>query len=191
MKIARLVAFLVFISGLVCGYAAKANSGGYAIAEQSAFGVGQGKLNYINTKSSVKNNGLKSKNIHDDDFLPNLFANYHIPNSALSLGIGTYTPFGLATTYKENSFTRFAALRTELRTIYVTPGIAWQPSPYFSVGAGMSFVHSSAVLSRAIFLGAVGIGEGKLRITDTDDAYGYNVGLRVKPNDKLKFGITY
>src|SRR5438128_8798390 len=221
MKIARLVAFLVFISGLVCGYAAKANSGGYAINEQSAFGVGQGNaitagvedpsavyinpaalsqvsgnqimggLHYINTNSSVKNNGLKSKNIHDDDFLPNLFANYHIPNSALSLDIGTYTPFGLATTYKENSFTRFAALRTELRTIYVTPGIAWQPSPYFSVGAGMSFVHSSAVLSRAIFLGTVGVGEGRLRVTDTDDAYGYNVGVLVKPNDKLKFGITY
>jgi len=196
-------------------------AGGYAIAEQTAIGVGQANaitagvedpsavyvnpsalsqvsgnqimvgLNYINTHSSVKNNGVKSRNLHDDDFLPNLFANYHIPGTDLSLGIGSYTPFGLATRYDEDSFTRFAAIQTELKTIYVTPAIAWQPSSYFSIGAGMSFVHSSEVLSRSIFLGAVGVGEGRIRITDTDDAYGYNFGVLVKPADRVKFGITY
>src|SRR5690348_10712591 len=40
-----------------------------------------GGLTYVNTISSVKNSGATSKNIHDDDFLPNLFANYHIPNT--------------------------------------------------------------------------------------------------------------
>ena len=201
--------------------AMQASAGGFAIHEQTAFGVGQGNaitagvedpsaiyinpaalsevsgnemmggLNYVNTRSSVENNGQSSRNLHDDDFLPNIFANYHIPTSNITLGIGTYTPFGLATTYKDNSFTRFAAIQTELRTIYVTPGVAWQPVPYFSVGGGMSFVHSSAVLSRAIFLGAVGVGEGKIRITDTDDAYGYNLGILVKPTEKIKFGFTY
>jgi len=221
MKTTRFLTLLLCTISFICLYAANASSGGFAIAEQTAFGVGQGNaitagvedpsaiyinpaglseingnqmmggLNYVNTKSSVRNSGQKSTNLHDDDFLPNLFANYHIPKSDITLGIGTYTPFGLATTYKEDSFTRFAALRTELRTIYVTPGIAWQPSPHFSVGAGMSFVHSSAVLSRAIFLGAVGIGEGKLRITDTDDSYGYNLGILIKPTETVKFGITY
>ena len=196
----------------------EAAAGGFAIAEQTAIGVGQGNaitagvedpsavyvnpsalsqidgnqimggLNYINTNSSVKNNGIKSRNIHDDDFLPNLFANYHIPGTDVSVGIGSYTPFGLATSYNEDSFTRFAAIRTELKTIYVTPAIAWQPTSYFSIGAGMSFVHSSEVLSRAIFLG---VGEGRIRVTDTDDAYGYNIGLLIKPHDRVKFGITY
>ena len=81
-------------------------------------------LTYINTIGSVKNSGARSRNLHDDDFLPNLFANYHIPNSNFSLGIGSYTPFGLATTYKPGSFTRYAAERSELRTIFVTPTIA-------------------------------------------------------------------
>jgi long-chain fatty acid transport protein len=196
-------------------------AGGFAIAEQTARGVGSGNaitagvddpsaayinpaalteipgdqimtgLNYINTASSVENSGRKSRNVHDDDFLPNIFANYHIPGTNITLGIGNYTPFGLATSYKENSFTRFAAIRSELRTMYVTPAIAWKPSPYFSIGGGMSFVHSSALLSRALFLGVVGVGEGKLRVTDTDDAYGYNVGLLVKPHEQIKVGLTY
>ena len=146
-------------------------------------------LTYINTISSVKNSGATSRNIHDDDFLPNLFANYHIPNSDFSVRIGSYTPFGLATSYKPGSFTRYAALRSELRTIFVTPTIAWESVPYLSVGGGVSFVHSSGVLSRAIFFGP--FGDGHLRITDTDNAYGYKVGLLVKPSESIRFGLTY
>jgi long-chain fatty acid transport protein len=201
--------------------AVNAFGGGFAMAEQTARGVGvanavtagvddpsavyinpaalaeiegnqiMGGLNYIHTISSVENSGNKSRNVHDDSFVPTLFANYHVPGTDLSLGIGAYTPFGLATSYGKNSFTRFAAVRSELKTIYVTPAIAWRPSPYVSLGGGMSFVHSSALLSRAIFLGAVGVGEGKLRVTATDNAYGYNLGILFEPHEKIKIGVTY
>lgn len=148
-----------------------------------------GGLTYVNTISSIKNSGTKSRNIHDDDLLPNLFANYHIPDTGLTLGMGTYTPFGLATSYKPGAFTRYAAVRSELRTIYVTPTLAWEPLPYLSVGGGISFVHSSGLLSRAIFFGP--FGDGKLRITDTDNAYGYKVGFLVKPHERVRLGLTY
>ena len=108
-------------------------------------------ITYVNTISSVRNSGLRSKNFHDDDFVPNFFANYHIPGTKLTLGIGSYTPFGLATSYDPDSFTRYAAIRSELKTLFVTPSIAWEPLPFLSVGAGVSYVHSSALLSRAIF----------------------------------------
>ena len=193
-------------------------AGGFAFSEQTAKAVGQASaltagiddpsavffnpaaLNeiegnqilgggmYINTASSVTNSGVKSLNKHDDSLVPTLFANYHIPKSNVSLGLGVYSPFGLATSYGENSFTRFAAIRSELRTMYITPSVAWEAMPWLSIGGGVSFVHSSALLSRAIFLGGP---EAKLRITDTDNAYGYNFGVLVKPNNQLKFGVTY
>src|SRR5438093_1782973 len=146
-------------------------------------------LTYINTISNVKHSGATTRNIHDDNFLPNLFANYHIPNSDFSLGIGSYTPFGLATSYKPGSFTRYAALRSELRTIFVTPTIAWEPVPFFYIGGGISFVHSSGLLSRAIFFGT--FGDGHLRVTDMEDAIGYKFGLLVKPIEKLRLGLMY
>jgi long-chain fatty acid transport protein len=59
------------------------------------------------------------------------------------------------------------------------------------VGGGVSFIHSSALLSRALYLGAVGIGEGRLRITDTDDAFGYHLGVLAGPFSDIKFGLTY
>jgi long-chain fatty acid transport protein len=134
-------------------------------------------------------------NKHDDTFLATLFANYHIPNSDLTVGMGTYTPFGLATTY-EREFSRFAAERTELRTIYVTPALSWQPSKYFAVGAGASFVHASGLFSRTLCLAGGGAcafpaAQGRLRLTDTANAFTYNAGLLIKPTEGVKLGFSY
>lgn len=149
-----------------------------------------GGLNYINVVSSVSNSGRTSTNIHDDNFIPTLFANYHIPATDLTTGIGLYTPFGLATSYGEDKFTRYGAIRSELRTMYVTPAVGWRASPSLSVGGGLSFVHSSALFSRALFLGA-GVPDGRIRLTDTDDGFTYNLGLLYKPYEKIKIGLTY
>ena len=44
-----------------------------ALTEVSGNQIMQG-ANFINTMSRVKNGGRNSRNLHDDDFLPNLFA---------------------------------------------------------------------------------------------------------------------
>lgn len=146
-------------------------------------------LNYINSVNSVTNGGRRSTNKHDDNSIPTLFANYHIPSTDLTAGIGLYTPFGLATSYAEDSFTRFGAIRSELKSLYVTPAIAWRISPVVSVGGGMSFVHSSALFTRALFLGPGT--EGRLRLADTDNGYTYSLGVLVKPHEKIKLGLNY
>src|SRR5262245_1495195 len=152
---------------------------------------------YVNLSNSVENSGRKSRNKHDDNFLATFFANYHIPGTDFTLGIGTYTPFGLATKYDSDDFTRFAAVQTTLKTIYVTLALSWNPTNYLSLGAGLSFVHASGVFSRALCLDPISfctqpLGlEGRVRLTDTDDAFAYNIGLLVKPLETLKFGFSY
>ena len=152
---------------------------------------------YVNLQNSVENSGRKSTNKHADNFLASFFANYRIPDSDFTLGIGTYAPFGLATEYDRDAFTRFAAINTELKTIYVTPALSWSPTNYLSLGAGLSFVHASGAFSRALCLDPISgctqpLGlEGTVRLTDTADAFAYNLGLLVKPTDNLKFGFSY
>jgi long-chain fatty acid transport protein len=150
---------------------------------------------YINIINSVENSGRKADNQHDDNFTGSLFGNYHIPGTDVSLGLGAYTPFGLATSYG-GGFTRFGARETQLKTLYITPALSWSPSKFFSIGGGFSFVHSSAVLSRSLcfdplFGCAFPGGEEKIRISDTDNAYSYNVGLLFKPLDNVKIGFSY
>jgi long-chain fatty acid transport protein len=150
---------------------------------------------YAGVYNSVENSGRRAVNKRDDNFLATLFANYHIPHSDFTIGMGAYSPFGLATTY-ERRFTRFAAERTELKTIYVTPALAWHPAKYFAAGAGVSFVHASGLFSRALCLAgggacAVPAAQGRLRLTDTANAFTYNVGLLFKPTERLKLGLNY
>ena len=150
---------------------------------------------YAGIYNSVENSGRGAVNKHDDNFLGSLFASYHIPNTNFTGGIGTYSPFGLATTY-ERDFIRFAAERTELRTIYVTPALSWHPSKYFSIGAGASFVHASGLFSRSLCLAGGGAcaapaAQGRLRLTDTANAFTYNLGVLVKPTESLKLGLSY
>jgi len=151
---------------------------------------------YVGLFNNVENSGRHAVNKHDDNLLASLFANYHIPNTDLTVGVGTYAPFGLATTY-ERDFTRFAARRTELRTLYVTPALSWQPSRYLSVGGGASFVHASGLFSRSLCFNsaactfAPGAAEATLRLTDTANAFAYNIGVLIKPVENWKLGFSY
>ena len=152
-----------------------------------------GGITYINTVSSVSNSGRRSINKHDDSFLPTFFANYHVPETDFTLGFGSYSPFGLATSYGEDTFTRFAAIRSELKPFYLNWAAAWRATDLISIGAGASFVRGSVTLTRAIFLDALGIGipDGRARITGTDQTFAYNLGLLVKPQDSVKVGLTF
>lgn len=148
---------------------------------------------YINVINSVENSGHETSNRRAHNFTGSFFGNYHIPRSALTLGIGLYTPFGLMTSYAPG-FTRFAARETELKTYYLTPAVSWNPSKFFSVGGGVSFIHATAVLSRSLCFVSVpgGCGaEEKLRIADSANAYSYNAGVLMKPTDAVKIGFSY
>jgi long-chain fatty acid transport protein len=227
-KFLKILLVVTFLSGIVLK-GKDAIAGGYALPQQTARGVsisnaltagvkdpsavyynpaalgeieGDNLLingSYVNIVNSVENQGRKARNKHDDNFLATLFANYHIPGTDFTLGVGTYTPFGLSTTY-DRDFTRFATQQTELRTTYVTPAFSWHPSKYFSLGGGVSFVHASGLFSRALCLdflfldGCVTPGgpfEGRMRVTDTANTYTYNLGLLVKPHNNWKFGLSY
>jgi len=152
---------------------------------------------YLNVMDEVENSGQKATNKQVNNFFATAFSNYHIPNTGLTLGIGAYSPFGLATNY-DKDFVRFAAEQAELRTFYITPAFSWEASKILSLGAGFSFLHSSAVLTRGLcldpFTGCATAGgplEGRIRITDTANAFTYNIGALVKPLANVKLGFSY
>jgi len=148
-----------------------------------------GGMNYIQLISSVKNSGVRARNRRDDHYLPTFFANFHVPQTDLTLGFGSYSPFGLATSYDKNAITRFAAIRSEIKPFYLNWAAAWRASDLISIGIGASFVRGSATLTRAIFLGTPT--DAQARITGTDQTFAYNLGLLVKPQDTIEVGLTY
>lgn len=227
MRCARLVVLLALCADLVGSGRTEIYGGGFAIPHQSpkglalagAFVAGADDASsvfynpaglteiqsneillvssYVRVASSVRNSGRTATNKHDDQLLGSFFANFHVPSTPMTLGFGAYSPYGLATTY-EQDFARFAGLRSELRTLYLTPALAWKASEFFSLGAGVTFVHASTILSRALcfdrFTGCLapqGPFEAKIRLTDTDEVFTYAIGLLLKPNPWTRIGLSY
>ncbi len=154
-----------------------------------------GTINYINVQSSVENSGRKSHNLSENNVVPTLFGNFHIPNSDVTLGLGFYSPFGLSVSYDRDSFTRYAVVDADLAPYYINWAVSWRPNDMISVGGGVSYVGSSAKLSRAIYLDGVlgaGAGDARAKITGGPDTATFNLGILLShPKLPLKFGLTY
>ncbi len=163
-----------------------------------------GTLNYINVQSNVQNrdttfkSDTKSINRQAHNFIPTFFANFHIPESKFTLGLGFYAPFGLSVDYDEDAFTRYAVIEGEISPYYINGAIGWRPNELIAIGAGVSYVGASANLSRAIYLDAVlgfpgpSSSDASAEINGRTETATFNLGLLLKhPSLPLKFGITY
>jgi long-chain fatty acid transport protein len=60
----------------------------------------------------------------------------------LSVGLGVYAPFGAGLEFPQNGAQRHIVTAVHLRTIYVTPTVAYRIFDRFSFGVGLSYVYA-------------------------------------------------
>ena len=90
-------------------------------------------------------------------------------------------PYGLISEWPDGWAGAAMAIYTELRTVYITPSVAWRPSETFSVGAGFNVVPSEAELTNTTF--------GELK--GDDIGYGGMVSAHFQPLDNWALGARY
>jgi long-chain fatty acid transport protein len=137
-------------------------------------------------------------------------SNVIVPNFALTqsfadgqwgAGVAVESPFGLETHWGATSPLRYVATDTRLRTIIVTPAVAYKPISAFSVGVGLDYFNvPDAQLDRHVNVDLLNQGLG-LGTTEGQDAvsslrgdgsaWGYHAGVLVQPNDWNALGVTY
>jgi long-chain fatty acid transport protein len=137
----------------------------------------------------------KSERLADALFiLPQMYYSHRVSKS-LALGVGFYTPYGLAVEWEnpETFSGRDIATFTDLKTYFLTPTLSWKPSCMFSVGAGLNVVKGEVHLEQAIVEKLPNpIDFGTAVITGSSDwSYGFNLGLLVKPHEKITLGLNY
>ncbi len=147
--------------------------------------------------------------------MPNFFyRSTDLPNS-LVYGIGVSAPFGVNTTYDDDSFTRYEATESSLKTLNINPAIAWQVNKQLDIGAGLNLQVGQAVLAQALdsYLVCQQLAAASSQITPatcgtlgltapsnvaTDSAvsieadaigYGFNAGIAYRPTDKTTFSL--
>jgi len=86
--------------------------------------------------------------------LPALNLMYSLSND-LKLGFSVNVPFGLTTDYDASFIGRYHALKSELKTIDISPSLAYRMSPQFSVGVALVARKAEAEITNAVDFGTI------------------------------------
>ena len=108
----------------------------------------------------------------------------HQVNENLWLGFAMTVPFGMGTEYGQKWDGADRGYKSKLYTFDMNPNFAWKVNDFLSIGGGLSVQYAKATL-----------GLNKTIIDAELDAdswdWGYNFGVMISPNEKLRFGLSY
>ena len=126
---------------------------------------------------------------------PNVVPNFYLSTplgSKAAAAIGLVTPFGLSTDYGALTNVKYAATDTSLRTIDITPALAYRFNDRFSLGAGMDIEYLWGNFDQYSGFGG---GDTKVDIDSVNKAnswgVGYHFGFVVNVTDATQFGFAY
>ena len=120
----------------------------------------------------------------------NFYGAYSIDDN-WTVGLGVFNPFGLGSEWPDGWIGKSLAVKTELRTFYFNPTVAYKVNEYFSIGAGFSYV-----ISKVTFLQGFDVPPLASNVKVTldgpgDPTFTFNFGFLFKPDDKFSFGFSY
>ncbi len=140
--------------------------------------------------ASFRNSQTGNKTDQDSSFffLPTFYATKKL-NDKWSIGVGSYSIYGLKSNWPRDWEGRYLATFAELRTFTLNPVVSYQVAPQLSVAGGFSVIYSD-VLQRKNF-NLFPFPDGKAKFAGNDFGFAYNLGLLYQITDKLKWGGSY
>ncbi len=151
-----------------------------------------GALTYIYAPASISNAQGFPSGSNDGDMIPPqpVGASFlsHQVSDVLNIGIGLYSPFGLATNYEKSFQGRYFGDKSKVKVISLQPAIAYKVAPTVSLGLGLSVNRLEGLLSADITSLAP---NSHLEVNGNDTAYGYNYGVLWQVQPDTRVGVTY
>ena len=109
----------------------------------------------------------------------------------LALGLVITSPFSFTSDYDPAGWQRYSAIHTRLTTIDIQPSIAFMPTPWLSLGAGVNVEYANAFLSNALPNLAPGSPDGRIRLKGSGWDLGWSAGAQLHPAKGVTIGIAY
>ncbi len=119
---------------------------------------------------------------------PYFYLSYSKQESPWAFGIGVNSPFGLVTEWKDDSFSKYYATKSELKMYDVNPTLAYSVNERFSVGGGIDYFNVYDVKLNQL---VPGVSNGEGQFSGDGKGWGYNLGVHCKPYEKHSFGLSY
>jgi long-chain fatty acid transport protein len=131
----------------------------------------------------------RSKNPIDKGYLPTGAIAYGLsPNVALGLAITS--PYSFTTNYDADSWARYTADKTKLRTYDIQPSIAVMPVPGLSLGAALNVEYADASLSNSLPNLSPLLADGHQQLKGNGWDLGWSVGAQLRQGP-LTLGASY
>ena len=111
-------------------------------------------------------------------------------NNRIAVGLAITSPYSFTTDYDSDSWARYSADKTKLRTIDIQPSLAVALTDWLRVGAGANVEYSEATLSNALPNLLASLPDGEQRLKGHGWDVGWTAGLQMH-NDWATVGITY
>lgn len=112
-----------------------------------------------------------------------------------AVGLALHSRFGLSTDYSENFLATSQANKSEIKTIYVSPKLAYQATDKWSFGAGFDTIYAEGELTSSVSTGfpfpVAGAGSSIINVEGDDWSYGFNIGTLYQISDKTRVGLAY
>ncbi|WP_226632760.1 OmpP1/FadL family transporter [Novosphingobium profundi] len=120
-----------------------------------------------------------------------------LPSGAIAYGFGKVAfglavsaPYNFTTDYSEDSWARYTADKTELRTIDIQPTIAVELAPGIHLGAGLNVQHAKAELSNYLPNLSAALPDGHQRLKGDGWNTGWSVGAQMH-RGPVSLGLAY
>lgn len=120
-----------------------------------------------------------------------LYASYAAKeDSKLKFGLGVYTPYGSTVKWGDTWKGKYVLSELSLSSIYIQPTASYKINDKIGIGVGVNYVIGSVNLQKNISISTAS-GDGKAELSGKTGNVGYNLGVYLKPTEKLSVGISY
>lgn len=108
----------------------------------------------------------------------------------LAFGFGIFNLFGLGSDWGDDWVGKQLATNTSIETFFFNPVLAYKILDNLSVAAGFDMVYGTVVMEKQVYFSPRSVfGGSKLEAHTL--GYGWNLGLKYQPVEKLSLGVTY
>jgi len=123
-------------------------------------------------------------------YLPNVYFVTDLKNENLRFGFGANSPYGLSTDWANDSFAKNLSTESNVKMVNYNPTVAYKVNDYISIGAGLDYFTANVNKQRVLSSTLSSTG-GDFQLKGTDESWGYNLGLLLRPSEKHRIGISY
>jgi long-chain fatty acid transport protein len=137
----------------------------------------------------VEANGKSKTSDEDALYLPpHFYATWKV-NDRYSVGLATFSRFGLGTVFDDDWEGRFNSYEGTMESVSVNPNVAVKVTDNFSAAFGVEAMYLNFNLKKKINFGP--LGEGDTDLEADGMGYGFNMALHYQPCQYAKLGLSY